>query len=517
MTEIKNTDVGLNQENGEPKPQQQSPEELPELGSSDLISGNQVDEVSQVQSDSNSIDTITNIEKNEIKDNVIDDDVKLEIDVKPETILDRNNSESVEVDEQHEDKPAVEEKDANIVNSTDIHNEKDDVIADDVELDAKVEELQPLTESTGVDEPVKENLNTENVDICKKNDSGDVGSPEKLNLDGDDSMEEDILESKQIDSKFSSDEVGDKSEKIGVKEDGSVHGMVEDENADKSFAAGEDKMEPSVPSTKRKPYDHEGSENSEVVKRQRRWNSESLKVPEQVLPNHSASATPKDAFQTLAKRTFSRSESIVSQDSPKERIVPPTSNPPTTSLRINHFLRPFTLKAVQELLGQTGTVVSFWMDQIKTHCYVTYASVEEAIETRNAVCNLQWPAYGGRLLMADFVDPQEVKNRVDPPPPSSEPPITTIPPATTKQPPQPSPRQKQQLPPPPTLPPPPPLSNAPLARARVPPAPEKIDPPIVTLDDLFKKTRATPRIYYLPLSDEQVAAKLNAQGKPVKH
>lgn len=150
-----------------------------------------------------------------------------------------------------------------------------------------------------------------------------------------------------------------------------------------------------------------------------------------------------------------------------------------------------------------------------------YASVEEAIETRNAVCNLQWPVNGGRLLMADFVDPQEVKNKIDPPPPPATlattipPPTTTVPPLTT-QPPQPSPRVKQQLPPPPSLPPPPPLSNPPPARTRVPPPPppEKIDPPIVTLDDLFKKTRATPRIYYLPLSDEQVAAKLNAQGKP---
>lgn len=51
--------------------------------------------------------------------------------------------------------------------------------------------------------------------------------------------------------------------------------------------------------------------------------------------------------------------------------VPPSQKPPTTSLRIDRFLRPFTLKAVQELLGKTGTVTSFWMDHIKTHCYVT--------------------------------------------------------------------------------------------------------------------------------------------------
>lgn len=175
-----------------------------------------------------------------------------------------------------------------------------------------------------------------------------------------------------------------------------------------------------------------------------------------------------------------------------------------------------------------------------------YASVEEAVETRNAVYNLQWPPNGGRLLVAEFVDPQEVKSRVEAPPASPATPSTSAAPTfSTTQPqpavqPQPSPRQpvpRQQLPPP-SLPPPP-LSNPPLVRERLhppreplpreqplpardrlnlpppPPLPEKVDPPIVTLDDLFRKTKATPRIYYLPLSDEQVAANLKTQGKNV--
>ncbi|PWA74457.1 SAP domain-containing protein [Artemisia annua] len=476
------TAEGPNQEpvNGEPKPESQSPEEE---------HANQVDEVSKVQSDSISIDTISNSEKNDLKDNVIADDVKLEIDAKPEMVIDDSKSESVEI------------ADVKKAENTDLSNKNDNVIANDIKL-------------VGVDEPHEEKVtneeiyvnNDENVDI-KKNDSGDAGSSEKLNLDrssGDDSMEEDALDSKQIDSKFGSDEV-DKREKIEVKVDDSADVMVEDVPA-------QDKTGPSVISTKRKPHDQEAAESSEIIKRQRRWNSEGVKVSEQQSTNHSPSTTPKDAFQTSAKRPFSRSESTLSQESPKERVVPPSTKTPTTSLRIDNFVRPFTLKAVQELLGKTGKVVSFWMDQIKTHCYVTYESVEEAIETRNAVCNLQWPVYGGKLLMADFVDPQEVKNRVDPPPPT---PVTVQP--TTTQAPQPSPRVKQQqLPPPPSLPPPPPLANVPPPARNRAPVTEKIEPPIVTLDDLFRKTRATPRIYYLPLSDEQVAAKLNAEGKAVK-
>lgn len=157
-----------------------------------------------------------------------------------------------------------------------------------------------------------------------------------------------------------------------------------------------------------------------------------------------------------------------------------------------------------------------------------YSSVEEAVETRNAVYNLQWPTNGGRLLVADFVDPQEVQTRVQNPqtpaaPVSSAPVVPVVPPTSQH---QPSPRLsrqqlQQQLPSPPSLPPPPPLSSLPPSRERLPLPPpppllEKLDPPIVTLDDLFRKTKATPRIYYLPLSQEQVEAKLAAQGRNTK-
>ncbi|GFY94150.1 SAP domain-containing protein [Actinidia rufa] len=372
-----------------------------------------------------------------------------------------------------------------------------------------------------------------NAEMSKKIDNADVDSSEKLNLDrssGDDSMEEDALESKQIISKNNPDEVVEKNEKPEevsvVEEKVPVDDMQIDIPADKKYIQDENNNAPAAPTVKRKLHDQVVG-NNETSKRQRRWNSENLKVPE-LQSNIASSTTPKDMLpSTTLKRNFSRSNSAASEDAPKECVVPPSPKPPTNSLKIDRFLRPFTLKAVQELLGKTGTVASFWMDHIKTHCYVTYSSVEEAVETRNAVYNLQWPPNGGRLLVAEFVDPQEVKMRAEASPQSPATPVgpgPTIPPTTALQPPQPSPRQlvqRQQLPPPLPLPPPPPLSNPPQARERLslpppPPLPEKVDPPIVTLDDLFKKTEATPRIYYLPLSDEQVAAKLKAQGKSTK-
>ncbi|KAK1403743.1 Apoptotic chromatin condensation inducer in the nucleus [Heracleum sosnowskyi] len=369
--------------------------------------------------------------------------------------------------------------------------------------------------------------NADNPDIAKNNDSGDVEFSEKLNLDrssGDDSIEEDPLESKQVESKSTSDEADDKREKMEVtivRGDLPVDVMVVDTIPDGKV---ENKNVTAVASMKRKPHaDQETVGNVDTTKRQRRWNSEGLKALEPNSDNVSPSITPRGTFQSNAKRNFSKSVSMSSVESPKERTVPPSLKPPTSALRIDRFVRPFTLKAVQELLGKTGKVTNFWMDHIKTHCYVSYSSIEEAVETRNAVYNLQWPANGGRLLVAEFVEPQEVQMRIEAPPaaPVNTGPVQPAVPVPMQS--QPSPRvqvQRQAPQAPVSLPPPPPapVSNPPTPRERAlpppPPLPERVEPPIVTLDDLFRKTKATPRIYYLPLSDEQVKAKQSAERKP---
>lgn len=64
--------------------------------------------------------------------------------------------------------------------------------------------------------------------------------------------------------------------------------------------------------------DQEGVGNNEPSKRQRRWNSESLKLPE--LQSSTPTSTPRDTLQPSMKRNFSRSDSAVSDDTPKERI-----------------------------------------------------------------------------------------------------------------------------------------------------------------------------------------------------
>ncbi|KAM7262298.1 hypothetical protein ACFE04_021375 [Oxalis oulophora] len=385
-------------------------------------------------------------------------------------------------------------------------NVKDNV---KIELDYVIKSDIVGPSSTDVDTPSSRLMDVEQQhekdDYAEdKDDKIDINankydSPEeKLNLNrccSDDSMKDDILESKEIDevgkSKTKNDQVLFINEGIHVDdlEEGLWSSLLDNNS------------QPTIITDKRKQHAEEAVGNNEPVKRQHRWNSESVKNLEQQISSSIISEI--NSIQSHALRcNYSRPDSTTSVDVLKEHIVPPSQKTATNCLRIDRFQRPFTLKAVQEMLGKTGTVTSFWMDQIKTHCYVTYSLVEDAIETRNVVYNLQWPPNGGNLLVAEFVDPEEVKIQVAPTINTS--PVNVCSPA------QPSPSSSQAIPKHfsslPTLPlllPPPALE----CQNPLPSPLEKVEDPIATLDDLFCKTKAFPRIYFIPLSEQQVTAR----------
>jgi apoptotic chromatin condensation inducer in the nucleus len=152
-----------------------------------------------------------------------------------------------------------------------------------------------------------------------------------------------------------------------------------------------------------------------------------------------------------------------------------------------------------------------------------YSSVDEAVSTRNAVYNLQWPLNNGNYLVAEFVDPHEVKLKLEHPPPPPAP-ISlrndTTPETAGFQ----QSKDNQTLLPGGTgtlrelLPTTQSLKLFPASKPRsdwemLPPPPKEPETPAKTLDDLFKRTQASPMIYYLPLSEEEVAAKLAARRK----
>lgn len=76
------------------------------------------------------------------------------------------------------------------------------------------------------------------------------------------------------------------------------------------------------------------------------------------------------------------------------------------ALHITNLLRPFSLDQLKTLLSQTGTYDienGFWINSVKSHCYVIYNTVEMARETFQALHNRQWPRNSEKRLNVEYV------------------------------------------------------------------------------------------------------------------
>ncbi|XP_072574676.1 apoptotic chromatin condensation inducer 1b isoform X2 [Paramormyrops kingsleyae] len=117
---------------------------------------------------------------------------------------------------------------------------------------------------------------------------------------------------------------------------------------------------------------------------------------------------------SLVRRSISQQKSGVSItiDDPVRTTKQPS--PPrgkiTNIVHICNLVRPFTLGQLKELLNRTGSVVEegFWIDKIKSHCYVTYPSTEAAAATRTALHGVKWPQSNPKFLSVDFAEQDEL-------------------------------------------------------------------------------------------------------------
>ncbi|XP_077354225.1 uncharacterized protein acin1a isoform X2 [Festucalex cinctus] len=265
---------------------------------------------------------------------------------------------------------------------------------------------------------------------------------------------------------------------------------------------------------------------------------------------------------SLIRRSISQQRTSVSItiDDPVRTARQPS--PPrgkvSSIVHVSNLVRPFTLGQLKELLGRTGTLVEdgFWIDKIKSHCYVTYSTSEEALATRDALHGVKWPQSNPKFLNVDFCQQDEldfhkglgaaekpvmedqwlVSNRFQ---------AAGIPPLLSKRD-QWAERERE-------------MERREKARSEREWDRDKVrefgkarndgeggpcrsrsrerrrkesgkskekktekkekaaeEPPAKLLDDLFRKTKAAPCIYWLPLTDEQFAEKEAARAERMK-
>lgn len=80
----------------------------------------------------------------------------------------------------------------------------------------------------------------------------------------------------------------------------------------------------------------------------------------------------------------------------------------SVNLHITNFVRPFTLIQARQLIEETCKPELFWMDSIKSQCYVVTSSLEEAIATFEALNDKIWPLETGKPLKVAYVPKSEL-------------------------------------------------------------------------------------------------------------
>ncbi|XP_070141534.1 apoptotic chromatin condensation inducer in the nucleus [Drosophila kikkawai] len=130
----------------------------------------------------------------------------------------------------------------------------------------------------------------------------------------------------------------------------------------------------------------------------------------------SSSAADKESAGAATVRTTSppaTADSVKTQGkatvaTPAPHVVrspSPARNRASHVLYITNLVRPFTVLQLKGLLARTGKIVDedgFWIDRIKSKCFVAYSTEDEAIETRHALHGVRWPVSNPKCLNVDF-------------------------------------------------------------------------------------------------------------------
>lgn len=143
-------------------------------------------------------------------------------------------------------------------------------------------------------------------------------------------------------------------------------------------------------------------EDSAEEGRRRRSRDKPSKSSEKENVEHDDESGEKPEKQ---EKPAARKISIVSDDGkPLAKAPSPSRNHSSSILYITNLVRPFTVLQLKSLLARTGKIVEngFWIDKIKSKCFVKYDNEDEAIETRHALHGVRWPTSNPKCLNVDF-------------------------------------------------------------------------------------------------------------------
>lgn len=110
----------------------------------------------------------------------------------------------------------------------------------------------------------------------------------------------------------------------------------------------------------------------------------------------------------------SKFDGIIRVDTANVSTPSPSRNEESNILYITNLVRPFTVLQLKGLLARTGIIRTngFWIDRIKSKCYVQYETEDEAIETRHALHGIRWPSSNPKCLNVDFGKKEDMQRAI---------------------------------------------------------------------------------------------------------
>jgi len=201
-----------------------------------------------------------------------------------------------------------------------------------------------------------------------------------------------------------------------------------------------------------------------------------------------------------------KNNNIVTDEPVRIKDVTTTHEPPSQILYIRGLTRPFSLMQLKGLLSRYGKLIDgeFWLDKIKSQCFVTYNTLEQAQNAREALDGCRWPSTNPKTLSIRFARREEFEfsKTHDLPPDQkstdstdrvveekSASPVNGIEPKNQIDEPK---LQKEKQ------------SGFLIYDVEEEEPVKTNEESAKGLDDYFRKTKAKPSIYWLPLTEEQI-------------
>ncbi|CAF2635760.1 unnamed protein product [Rotaria sp. Silwood2] len=139
-------------------------------------------------------------------------------------------------------------------------------------------------------------------------------------------------------------------------------------------------------------------------------NSSSLNDDINVRRKQNLTSTNVPSFESTTS-IDGKTNMIIPDEPVRIKNVTAVNEPLSQILYIRGLTRPFSLLHVKELLRRYGTLVDgqFWLDKIKSQCLVTYNTIEEAQNAREALDGCRWPSTNPKTLYIRFAQQNELE------------------------------------------------------------------------------------------------------------